>query len=118
MKKEVFDIAKKEIKYIGLLFLLALIAFKIAFFKEDFVVVFRIVFSLFWLFAVPGYVIMLYWGNLEFMERFIIGVALAAGISGIFSYYIGLMGLNIKYHTALLPLAMMAIGLIAISRKN
>ncbi len=118
MKKEAFDAVKKEMKYIGLLFLLAIMVFKIVFFKENFIIVLRVVLSLFWLFAVPGYVLMLYWSNLEFMERLIIGIALAAGINGIFSYYIGLMGLNIKYHTALLPLAMIAIGLIVISRKN
>ncbi len=103
----------------GILFLLVLVIFKIAFYKEDFTVLLRTVLSLFWLFALPGYCIMLYWHDkLDFMERFIIGIILSAGITGILSYYLGLIGLNIKYHTILLPFAVMAVGLIAVMKKK
>lgn len=119
MKKEVFDSLKKELQYIGILFLLALAIFKIAFFKEEFIVLFRNVLSLFWLFVLPGYFAMLYWQEkLEFMERFIIGIILSAGITGIISYYLGLIGLNIKYHTILLPLVIMGVGFFAFIKKN
>lgn len=119
MKKEIFDLIKKELKYIGALALLALILFKIAFFKEDLLVLLRTVLSLFWLFALPGYFMMLYWKEkLEFIERFIIGTALAAGIVGIFSYYLGLVGLNVKYHTVLLPLIIILLGFAAAWKRN
>lgn len=119
MKKEVFETLKKELQYIGMLFLLVLTIFKIAFFKEEFIVLFRTVLSLFWLFALPGWIIMLYWQDkLDFIERFIIGIIVSAGIIGILSYYLGLIGLNIKYHTILLPLAIMAVGLIAVIKKK
>lgn len=119
MKKEVFEIIKKEIKYIGLLFLLCLIIFKIAFYKEDFFVVFRTVLSLFWLFAIPGYFSMLYWHDkLEFMERFIAGIALAGAVIGVFSYYLGLLGLNTRYHAFLLPSAIILLGLTAAMTKK
>ena len=119
MKKEVFEILKKELQYIGILFLLVMVIFKISFFKEDLIVLFRTVLSLFWLFALPGWFIMMYWQEkLEFMERFIIGIILSAGIIGILSYYLGLIGLNIKHHTILLPLAIMAVGFIAVMKKN
>ena len=118
LKKEVSDLLKKELQYIGLLFLLALAIFKIAFFIEDFIVLLRNVLSLFWLFVLPGYFILLYWREkLEFIERFVIGIALSAGIIGISSYYLGLIGLNIKYHTFVLPLALILIG-IAIIKKD
>ncbi len=118
MKKEFFDSLKKEFQYLGLLFLLILIIFKIVFFKENLVVIFRIILSLFWLFVLPGYFIMLYWKEkLEFMERFVIGIVLAASIIGVFSYYIGLIGLNIKYHAILLPLAVILIGFILTIKK-
>ena len=122
MKKEVFEVTeienfrdtknhrflsvvKKEAQYIGILFLLVLIIFKIAFYKENLIVLFRNVLSLFWLFVLPGYFIMLYWKEkLGFMERFIVGIMVSAAIIGMASYYIGLMGLNIKYHAVLLPL--------------
>ncbi len=116
MKKEVFDL--KELKYIGILFLLAIVMFKIAFFNESLAVLIRTILSLFWLFALPGYFIMLYWKEkLGFMERFIIGIALSAGIIGIFSYYLGLIGLNIKYHTIVLPVVLILIGITVNLRK-
>ena len=118
MKKEVFELVKKELQYIGILFLLVLTIFKIAFFKENLVVLLRNVLSLFWLFALPGYFIMLYWKKqLRFVERLVIGVAMAAAIIGISSYYIGLIGLNIKYHSVALPLILILIGIIINFRK-
>ena len=111
LKKEVFNL--EELKYIGILFLAALIIFKIAFFKETFFILFRTVLSLFWLFALPGYFIMLYWREkLGFLERFIIGIALSAAIISIFSYYFGLIGLNIKYHAVALPLILILLCVI------
>ena len=120
MRKEIFDLLKKEIIYICLLFLLVLAVFKIAFYNESFFALFRNVLSLFWLFVLPGYFAMLYWhGNLEFFERFVLGIMLAAGITGITSYYLGLIGLNVKYHTILLPLLLMIAGyLFANSKKE
>ena len=50
--------------------------------------------------------------KIDFIERFIIGIALAAGMIGIISYYVGLMGLNVKYHAIVLPLFLILIGLI------
>ncbi len=118
MKKEVFEDMKKELMYIGLLFIIALVVFKIAFFKEEVTVLLRTVLSLFWLFVLPGYFILLYWKEkLGFMERFIVGIMVSAAIIGIASYYIGLMGMNIKYHTALLPLVLIIIGIVAAIRK-
>ncbi len=119
MKKEAFDLAKREMGYIGLLFLIALIVFKIAFFKESFVVLLRNVFAIFWLFALPGYFIMLYWSSkLEFIERLVIGIAVSAGLTGIASYYLGLVGLNIKYHMVILPAALILAGIAANWKKQ
>lgn len=118
MRKETFDALKKELKYIGLLFLVFLVIFRIAFFKENLIVLFRIVLSLFWLFALPGYFMMLYWREkIDFTERFIIGIALAAGLIGIVSYYLGLAGLNIKYHAVILPLVLILAGLLINLKK-
>ena len=118
LKKEAFNDMIRESKYIGILFLLALVIFKIAFYKENFIVLLRSMLSLFWLFVLPGYFIMLYWReNLEFIERFIAGIVLSAAVIGIFSYYIGLLGLNIRYHAVLLPLVLIFMGIIINLRK-
>ena len=119
MKKEVFDQVKKELQYIGILFLLVLIIFKIAFYKENLVVLVRNVLSLFWLFVLPGYFIMLYWKEkLTFTERVVIGIMLSTAIIGIASYYLGLIGLNTKFHSIILPAILMLIGIIIVSKRK
>lgn len=119
LKKEVFEALRKEFAYIGLLFLTAITMLKIVYFKESLVVVLRLGLTLFWLFVLPGYSIMLYWSErLEFMERFVIGVALSAAIIGIASYYFGLLGLDIKYHAVLLPSIVSIFGLLLFYRKK
>lgn len=118
MKKELFENTKKELFYILILFFIALIIFKIAFSKENLIVLLRNVFSLFWLFVLPGYFIMLYWKEkLEFLERLIVGVVLAAAVIGISSYYLGLIGINIKYHIVLLPSILIISGILLMLKK-
>jgi len=112
LNKEIFKIIRKESAYIGILFLALLAIFKIAYYKEGFMILSRSAASLFWLFAVPGYSIMLYWREkLDFTERILIGIGVSAAVIGIFSYYLGLMGLDIKYHGILMPLVLLLIGL-------
>ena len=119
MNKEAFNSIKEESKYIGILFVIWLAIFKIIYFKENIAVLLKIVASLFWLFVIPGYFAMLYWREkLEFAERFVIGVLISAGVIGIFSYYAGLMGLNIKYHAFVLPPAIIIIGFAAAMKKK
>lgn len=119
LRKEIFDLVKKETIYISVLFLLALVIFKIAFYKENVITLFRNVLSIFWLFVLPGYFIMLYWHEkLSFLERTIVGIVIAAGATGILSYYLGIIGLNIKFHVLLLPLLLILLGFIAVIRKK
>ncbi len=103
MRKEAFNLIKKESLYVGIIFILLLVMFKITFFRSDTMTLLRSAISIFWLFVIPGYFIMFYWKNLEFLERIIAGVMISAGVLGISSYYIGLMGLHIKYHLYIIP---------------
>src|SRR3989338_5664716 len=112
LKKEIFNFIGKELKYISIVFVLVFIALKMAFYKESLLVVLRASVSLFWLFVLPGYFLMLYWREkLQFLERLIIGIALAAAAIGIVSYYLGLAGLHIKYHAVLLPTLLIVVGI-------
>ena len=112
MNKETFDFIKKESVYLGILFLSFLAVFKMIYFKDDFIVLLRFVASIFWLFLLSSYFIMLYWREkLDFTERLVIGIALSAAVIGISSYYIGLMGLNIKYHGIILPSVLILTGI-------
>ena len=118
MEKEAFEKLKKEAIYIGMIFVVVLISFKIAFFRENIAVLLRNVLSLFWLFALPGYFIMFYWREkLGFLERFTIGFMLSAAVIGIFSYYFGLLVINIRLHALLLPLILILVGAAISFRK-
>lgn len=119
MKKEDFDAIKRELRHIGLIFLLSLIIFKIAFFKENIVVLLRNVVSLFWLFVLPGYFIMLYWKEqLGFAERFVISIMLSAAVIGMASYYLGLIGLDLRFHSIILPPILMLVGIIIFLKRK
>ena len=119
MRKEAFEQMKKELMMMAVLFILTLLAFKAVFLQEDFFVVFRAVTAIFWILVVPGFAVMSYWQEeLKFYERLIIGIGIGTVLTGLLSYYAGLMGLNIKYHMILLPLAIVLAGLaIAATRK-
>ena len=118
MKKELIEKLKNESMTIFYLFLIAIVIFKIIFYKENFLIILRTVFAFFWLFILPGFYLMYYWHEkLGFLERFIIGIAVSASLIGIFSYYIGLAGLNIKYHGIFLPTLFLIIGFFMIWKK-
>jgi len=118
LKKESLSKLKKELGYMGILFILTILIFKIVFFKENLVVIFRTVLSTFWMFIIPGYFILFYWREkLNFTERLIIGIALSAAVIGISSYYLGIVGLNIKYHTIILPSILILTGILVNVKK-
>ena len=113
MKKELFEQIKKELMTMGIILILSVLAFKIIFLSESFFVVLRTVISIFWIVFLPGFFVMLYWREkLKFYERLIIGALVATAITGISSYYFGLMGIHIKYHAIILPLIMILVGIL------
>ncbi len=105
------DKIKKEAVNLFLLFLLLLIIFKIVFLKENLITVIRTVLSIFWLFVLPGFCLMYHWHEkLDFAERLVLGIGLSTAVIGISSYYFGLIGLDVKYHGFVLPLAMLGLA--------
>lgn len=109
---------KKESLYLLITLLGGIILFKIIFYNETLINVVKIAASLFWLFVLPGYSIMLYWEkSLDFVERLIVGTALSVGLEGILSYYLGLFGLHIKFHVIILPFVLILIGIAINWRK-
>ncbi len=110
---------KEETIYLGIMFILLNALLKIVFYKELFSNILKISFGIFWIFVIPGFCIMYYWADkLNFFQRFIIGTAVGSGIIGTLSYYLGLAGLNIKYHVITLPLLFSIIGITAATIKN
>lgn len=126
LKKQVFNLTKdkvdkikKELVYLLIALVIGIIIFKIVFYKENLLNIIKIVASIFWLFLLPGYSLMFYWEEkLDFLERFIIGIALGIALVGTFSYYLGLIGLNLRFHTIILPAILILIGIIIISKRK
>lgn len=113
MDKELMQKMKNEGLWLLVLLVLSIIAFKIVFYKESFLVVVRVALSILWLFVLPGFIIMYYWHDkLEFAERVIVAVALSIALVAIPSYYLGLLGLNIKYTGIIIPLVIIIIGIV------
>ena len=112
MKKELFEQLKRELVIIAIMFVLILTAFKIIFVSESFFVVSRTVLAIFWLIFLPGYALTFYWiEKLKLYERLIIGIAISTAIMGLLSYYLGLLGLHIKFHSLLLPIILIFVGI-------
>ena len=110
---------KKEAIRISLVYMALIIIFQTVFYKENVLVTVRSVSSLVWLFILPGFMIMLYWHeSLDFLQRLIIGTVLGAAITGLIGYNLGLLGMHIKYHGIILPLAMYAVAAIIIWKKK
>ncbi len=111
MGEQELKLLKKELIYLIIALVSGIFLFKLIFYNETFANLIKFVLSLFWLFVIPGYSMMLYWQkSLDFVERMVIGTALGVGLEGILSYYFGLFGMHIKFHAIVLPLVIIGIG--------
>ena len=119
MRKEVFEQLKKELVLVGAIFAIIVLTAKLVFIKEELFVVLRAIASIFWLIVLPGYFIMFYWSQeLKFFERLIIGIGVATAVTGLLSYYTGLIGVHIKYHIFLLPLVIIIVSVLVSLRAK
>jgi len=110
--KQLFELLKRELLYLAACALIIIALIKIAFFNESLISTIKTAISVFWLFMIPGYFIMLYWNQkLGFTERLVIGTIMGAALIGVMSYYFGLLGVNIKFHSLFLPIAVILISL-------
>lgn len=110
---------KDEMIYTGVVFILLNILMKIVFYKEAILNTFKISFGVFWLFVIPGYFLMYYWREeLDFFSRLVIGSGISGALIGMLSYYIGLIGLNLKYQAVVLPVIVILVALFFYKFKN
>lgn len=98
------ELIKKDLLHFALSFAIVFVILKIVFYSESLFIVIRTVFSLFWLFAIPGILLSyLIFNKLEFVERFVIGMLLGVILTGIPAYYLGLVGIPIQKSIFILP---------------
>ncbi len=94
----------KDMQSLTIIFIVIFILLKIFFFKESIINLIKIEASFYYLFILPGFSLLYYWKNkLNFLERFIIGFAVSLAITGILSYYLGLLGINLNISSWMLP---------------
>jgi len=112
-----FDKFKKELINILIIFTVLFIVFRIVFFKENIIIILRILVSLFFI-MLSGFFMMYYWHNeLNFITRLTVGSVLAFALLGVFSYYLGLLGLHVRYHGIFIPLLFYVIGFVLNFKK-
>lgn len=88
------------------------------FYNEEFLSTLRVVSSIFWLFILPGFVIMYHWHDkMDFTERLIMGTVLGLAIMGVFSYNFGLLGLNLTTSAIIFPIISLALGAFIINKE-
>jgi len=108
-----------DLKKLGIVYLASIIVVQILFYKEFFINTLRLTTGFFWLFVLPGFSIMLnYEKKFDFIERLIIGTALGFAIVGTIGYSLGLLGISMKLHQYLIPIATIAIGLYLTARNK
>ena len=95
----------KDFFNLFIVLIVVIFSFKIIFFNEPLFGILKAVVSFFWLFLIPGFCILNYWKKrLNSIERIILSIPISFAYIGIFSYYFGLVGINIGYSTIILPL--------------
>jgi len=104
----------KELVYMFIAFLFLLFVFAITFNNNSFIISLKTVFSLFWLFILPGfYLLSIYKKEFSFIERLFVGTILGAIVMSLLGYYIGvLFRLNIKYYPYFLPEIFIILGIL------
>lgn len=116
---ELNGVLKRESLYLIYLFVALCLIFKIVFYQEKVLVLFRAVLGFFWLFILPGFAVMYYWTDkFDFLERLIFGAVLGVAIIGISSYYLTLFKINLHWQYLIIPVIMLAVSGIMVWRKS
>ncbi|HLD43202.1 MAG TPA: hypothetical protein VJB08_04415 [Candidatus Nanoarchaeia archaeon] len=111
LDKDVVSMIKKECLYLIYIVLGLIILLKIIFYNESFLVTTRIAALLWWMFILPGWSLMLYWqSKLDFLERVVIGAGIGIAVFGVVGYNLSIIGLDLKYHSVIIPLVMLLVG--------
>ena len=111
LDKDVVSMIKKECLYLIYIVLGLIILLKIIFYNESFLVTTRIAALVWWMFILPGWSLMLYWqSKLDFLERVVIGAGIGIAVFGVVGYNLSILGLDLKYHSVIIPLVMLLVG--------
>lgn len=107
---------KQELKWLAIGYAIFSIIVFVAFQKSSFVEILRTTASIYWMFVIPGYALVLC-SKKGFAERFIIGLSVQTAVFGLVSYYAGLLGWHVATHGIILPLFSIIVGIVLWRKK-
>ena len=109
---------KQELIALGMAFAAIFIILQAVFYRENAAVVLRLAAGIFWLFTIPGAAILLPWKEkISPAAMAAMGTVLGMAVVGIASYYLGVLGVDIKYSGVILPI-IVVVAALAISLKK
>lgn len=99
----------QDLKMILIISGITIIALSFIFKNESFLSVVKISIGLIWMFVLPGMVLLDETREkLSLLTRMIISVPLSAGLFGLISYPLGLLGISVSVHGWLIPITLIA----------
>ncbi len=115
--------ALHKLKQEGVQLLVAFAAFYLilqaVFLKENPLIVIRTALAIFWTLTLPGFALMsLFFENLEFIERLLIGTVLGLAVIGVVGYNLGLLGINMTVQIILIPSLEIAVAGFVLWKKT
>lgn len=118
-KKSVVTKFKSELISVVILFFLFLLILKIVLYKENTMILLLVVLKFFYAVILPGlFISSCLYRKLSFTARFVLGSVFTIASISIISYYLGLIGLHVKYHPYILPPSIMLSGVLLFLRNK
>jgi len=101
------------------LFISFFLIVRVVLYKESWIVTFLLTLNVFYLILTPGFFISLYaHDKLGFKARLVLGSAFTIAITSILSYYLGLAGVHVRYHSYFLPALIIAMGVLLFIKEQ
>ncbi len=100
-----------EFEKIVLSIIVGTLIIRIIFFAESWVVVLKICMMIYGMFILPGIGMTYLLKEISFFERLALSVAISAAMLGTSAYYLGILGVHVKYSAVALPVFFIIVSL-------
>jgi hypothetical protein len=103
----------QDLGYFSFIYLACALFFVCVFRNSDIFAAFKAITSIFYLFLLPGFVIMELFVSLDFIERFVLGGIVGYTLVTIIAYYLNVLAYLSLRHIPILPPILIALAVIA-----
>ena len=93
----------KEFGYLSLIYVISSVIFMLVFSRSGLLLGLKVATSLFYLFILPGFVVMLLFTNLKFVERVVLGAVIGYTLTTLLAYYLNALAYISLDSTLLMP---------------